>query len=287
MASTEQLKHPIPDANRLEWYDQFLAFASSIDEADYSARDDRNVVIFGGGTFAVSAFGNVTWTEDVTFRHGTSGFNGTLSSDAVGILLGDGDWVYADLVRGPAGAYPLTPVKASGALPATNKAYALMARFGNVVWIRHLGFVILGGAISTTNTQINVGEKLITVVPLVVKGTQGEGLLAMGRLRLNVADYALANATMTLNLRVEWQVSEDLLDADFEFYDATSGDVLKASSATSSDQPAAFEAVFVPVDVVSDRVYELRAGLDPLGAPYTPDQEVIVWHAAIEVINTF
>jgi len=288
MASTEQLKHPIPDANRLEWYDQFLAFAASLDEADYSSRDDRNLVIFGGGVFAVSLNGNLTWSDWVTFRHGSSGFNGLMSAeDDAGIDLEDGDWVYVDPVRGPAGEYSLSPIKTSGALPATNKAYAFAARLGNIVWIRHLGFMVLGGSISATNNQINTGEKLVTVIPLVTKGTQGEGLLAMGRVRLNVADYILGNATLSLNLRVEWQVSEALLDADFEFYDATSGDVLKASSATSDDQPTAFELVFAPEDLVNDRVYELRAGLDPGGGPYDPDQEVIVWHAAIEVINTF
>jgi len=287
MAATEKLQHPIPEQNRLEWYDQFLALTASLDEADFSSRDDRNVVIFGGGTFTFSESGRVNWTQAVTFRHGSSGYNGILPlDDDTGITMEDGDWVYVDLVRGPAGEYPLTPYKTSGALPATNKAYAFMARLGDVLWIRHLGFVLLGGAISTTSTVINSGEKLISVVPFVQKGVQGSDLQLLGRFRLSTDDYEIANATMSLNLRVEVQVSEDELTGDVEFYDATSGDVLKASTTVTSEQPVQFEATFV-AEGGGDRVYELRAGLDPEEGPYDPDQEIIVWHAAVEVINTF
>ena len=201
------------------------------------------------------------------------------------IGLEDGDSVYVDVVRGPSGAYTLTATKVAGALPGTNKSYLLLHRAGAIVWIRHLGPVALGAAIGSG--VFPVGEKLITVVPMVVKQAQGDGILTMGRLRLNVADYALAGATLTLNLRVESQVTVAALPGEIELFDATAGDVSKASTTVTSDQPGQFEAVFTPEDMTTDRVYEFRAGLNSAGGPYGPGDEIIVWNAAIEIINTF
>ncbi len=187
------------------------------------------------------------------------GFNGGLPQETTGITLEDGDFVYVDVVRGPAGLYNLTAVKTQSALPATNKSYAFLARLGNVLWVRHLGFLPLGGTFSSTSTVLNSGEKITTVIPFVSKGTQGSGLQLLGRFRFDTDDYEIANATRSMSLRVEVQVSEIGLSGDLEFYDATSGDVLKASTSVSSEQPVAFEASFTE-EASGDRVYELRAG---------------------------
>jgi hypothetical protein len=288
MPQTPKIRHPYPDENRRDWFEQFEAFANSLDASDFASRDDRNIAVVLTGVLsfvsAGSGVGNVVWDAPIDFYHGTSGYRGSVPSNITpGINLEDGDAVYVNVARGPTGPYVLTTVKTVAALPANEQAVLLFCRLGDFLWVRHNGIVRLGGSIG------NVSGLVITSVPLITKQTHGEGLITMGRVRVNYSDWSLPGGA-TLNLRIEAQNTDDDFNSDIRFYDVDPllGDTLLASfDIDLDDQPQQLEAIIVPVDTTTDRVYELRAGLQQAGpgSPYDISDEIIVWYAALEIIH--
>lgn len=288
MPLTPKIRHPYPDENRRDWFDQFVAFTNSLDSSDFAARDDRNLAVVLTGVLSFvdsgSGVGNVTWDAPIEFYHGTSGYRGLVPVNIVpGVTLEDGDAVYVNVARAPTGPYGLVTVKTVSALPANEQAVLLFCRIGDFLWVRHNGIVPLGGSIG------NISGQIITSVPLTTKQTHGEGLITMSRARVNYSDWSLPGGA-TMNLRIEAQNTANDFNSDIRFYDVDPlfGDTLLASfDIDLNDQPQQFESVIVPFNTTTDRVYELRAGLQQAGpgSPYDITDEIIVWHAALEIIH--
>lgn len=289
MPETSKVKHPYPSQNEDPWFASFESMLASIDAADFAARDERNLILSGGGNITFSSSGDVSWTNDLTIHHASTGYQGTLAANPGGTSLDDGQLLYIDLVRGPQQNYTTNAVKTSGNLPNNDKAVVLFYRDGNTLWVRDFGSVTLGGSLSQTENAIVAGDDIYTPRTLSTNETQGEGLAVIGRLRLNIDDHALQKAASTdLYLRVEAQVAVDGQEADVELYDVTGGGgTLLEHYDVNSDQAQQFRTQIPPVDTTTERVYELRAGMDPAGAPYAGGEVITVWSGELEVINSF
>jgi len=289
MPLSQRLSLPIPEEFNEDWFDEFGDLVNQIDTSLFANRDQRNLLLNGGGAVDMTAGGLVTWQDDFQLYHGSTGFAGTIAANPGGTTLEDGEFIYVDLVRGPTGAYTPTPVVGSGAVTANDNVLILFARSGQYLWIYQQGVIDSLAPAFATGGRFQSGEKLIYPVSLTTSDTQGEGPLVMGRTRLRLSDHLYSDAaSRIIQLRVEHQVSNPGLVADITLVDVTAAPVTVASFQSNDTQPNQ-QLIDISDDVVSlidEQVYEFRAGL-VVGPSYNPDDLVTVWSASIEIVNTF
>lgn len=289
MPLSQRLSLPIPEEFDQDWFQEFVDLVNQVDTSLFASRDQRNVFLNGGGTVDMDASGLVTWQDAFQIFHGSTGFAGSIAANPTGTTLQDGEFLYADFVRGPSGLYTPALVKSSGAVPANDNAVILFARTGQYLWVYQQGVIDSLAPPFATGGTFQTGEKLIYPISLTTSDVQGEGPLVMGRVRLNLADHLYADAASRIvQLRVEHQISNPGLVADITLVDVTVAPVTIASFQSNSTQPTQqlIDVTSQLVSLVDKQVYEFRAGL-VVGPSYNPDDLVTVWSASLEIINTF
>jgi len=100
MATTSRLGITYPDEKSRSWFDSFTAMMGQIDEALYAGREDRNIVLSGGGTFTFSAStGVLAWTSAIAVLAPITGYQWQIA--AGNVTLADGQLFYITVARGP------------------------------------------------------------------------------------------------------------------------------------------------------------------------------------------
>lgn len=101
MPNTPRVKIPYPEEAADPWFDKFEQTMLALDEALYAAREDRNLVITGGGTISFdSTTGSLAWTDDIDIITPITGFSWRIAGPA-NITLADGQLAYLTIARGP------------------------------------------------------------------------------------------------------------------------------------------------------------------------------------------
>lgn len=135
MANSSRMVWPIPSEGIDPWYAAFVDLIESIDSSVYGSREDRNFVLFGGGTIKFNAGADtLQWTSDITLLSGVRGFYETIAAATVTIT--DGKILYVQLVRSPTGSVTLTPVvgdRAPGGIENPDNTYVLAVRSGTKI----------------------------------------------------------------------------------------------------------------------------------------------------------
>lgn len=142
MKQSPRLKWPVPDNHTDPWYEAFVSYSDAQDASGYASREDRSLILFGGGTPVYNA-GNISWDEDIVIVSTIANFLLTIPSGDIDIL--DSYVLYVDLVRFPTQSVTLT-AKVAPSLPNTDEAFALAVRIGNSVYWRPGLFGVTSGS---------------------------------------------------------------------------------------------------------------------------------------------
>lgn len=126
MRQTPKLQWPYPEKHQNPWDEAFSSMLTAMDASGYAAREDRSLIVFGGGTVGFGG-GVLSWSGDIKIVSPISGKILTITTGS--IALADGEIAYVVLTRAPTASLTLTMQKASS-LPNTDDAFALAIRSG-------------------------------------------------------------------------------------------------------------------------------------------------------------
>lgn len=146
MALTPRLQFPYPDEFQDPWYEGFVALMNAVDSACYAAREDRNIILMGGGDVSfVAAAGTVSFSDDVYLLSAVTGYRWRI---AAGVTNGvtDGKLLVLTLVRAPTGTTTLT-ISVADHVPNTDTALVLAVRSGARLYFRN-GSVAQDGVVA-------------------------------------------------------------------------------------------------------------------------------------------
>lgn len=162
MSNTDRMNWPYPSENQDPWWETFKTLMQAQDASGYAAREDRHLILFGGGTMTFTAgTGLLTWASEINILAAISGFKWYVAAGS--ISLNDGEVAYVDLSRYPTLNSSLAIAKAAQ-VPSTDSALALCVRIGNKVFFRN-GRSINDGS-SFALLEIETGGGGGGVVPL-------------------------------------------------------------------------------------------------------------------------
>ena len=101
MPTSPRIHFPFPDENSNPWAAVFEAMVDAIDTSLYAAREDRNLIIMGGGTMSFTAgSGALTWSADIDIFSPITGYLIRIQGPGVA-TLNDGQICYITLTRNP------------------------------------------------------------------------------------------------------------------------------------------------------------------------------------------
>jgi hypothetical protein len=129
------MSFPYPSENQDPWYQAFQDFVSALDASTYAAREDRHIILGGGGTFSFDASADtLDFDADLEIYSPIKGLRFTVAPTTVS--LPDGSCFYVDLVRAPLASQVLV-AQSANTVPSSDTAYIIAVRSGNSVYFRH------------------------------------------------------------------------------------------------------------------------------------------------------
>jgi len=206
MSNTPRMNWPFPNENQDPWYIALENFAKALDASGYASREDRQLILFGGGTITWSATGStLTWSAPIQIISPISGF--LLSMAAGSVTIEDGQVLFVSLVRAPT-LNRTVEAQVENQVPQTDLAYLLAARVGDSIYWRNGTSMGDGDSMSgLTVRNIGVGGKdwqadiaepyLYTLAPVPVEEVVGQGMFDGSRADSGTV-YAFGMLTPTL-----------------------------------------------------------------------------------------
>jgi hypothetical protein len=127
-----------PASNQWPFFDLISQFYNAIDRAVFAHREDKNILIMGGGTVDWTAStGVLDWTADIELFSPHTGFKMSIEPPAVGTFtLADGWVFYVQLTRQVGSNIVLTPQRAT-TMPKSDDVYLVAKRSGTQVFFRN------------------------------------------------------------------------------------------------------------------------------------------------------
>lgn len=105
MPQTTRLGIPYPADGQSPWYASFKAFIDGVDAYLFSATEDRNLLVIGGGTLSWSD-GAFSWSDPIVFVTPSTGKLQTLEAGSISLI--DGQMMLVSLTRGATVSVALT-----------------------------------------------------------------------------------------------------------------------------------------------------------------------------------
>lgn len=147
MPNTPRMNWVFPSENQTPYFDAIEDFYGQQDAAAYASREDRHVILRGGGTVAfVTAGGTLSWTDDFEMLAAITGFKWRVDGPS-NIQLLDGEIAWVDLVRGPSSNVALVLQKGNQ-IPSSNTAHILCVRVGSRVYFFNGASVVEGSPLT-------------------------------------------------------------------------------------------------------------------------------------------
>lgn len=122
-----------PSEEEDPWYDRFVDFIRSLDASGFAAREDRNIILSGGGTISWDTGTGLTWTSPFRIFSPSTGFFTLLQPTT--IALADGEVIRFDVVRHPGQNNNVAPESAPYA-KNTDNSMLLGMRVGDNFYFR-------------------------------------------------------------------------------------------------------------------------------------------------------
>ena len=185
MSNTPRMNWPFPDENKDPWYQALENFAAALDSSGYASREDRQLILIGGGTIDWDAVGSVLqWSQPFQVVSPIAGF--LLSVQATSVTIEDGQALYATLTRAPTRNLNVA-VKVENQVPQTDYDYILAIRVGSSIYWRNGLSMDSGDSMpGVTIRNVGAGAKdwqvdfadvyLYTQAAVAVEETIGQGM---------------------------------------------------------------------------------------------------------------
>lgn len=134
--TTPLVKITYPSENEDPFFPSFVSMMSALDTALYALREDRGLILMGGGLFTfTSSSGVLTWASEIDIFSPLTGFKIYIAAGQV--TLNDGQCFYIATTRNPSGNTAATMVVGS-TVPATDDNQLLIGiRKGTTVYFRN------------------------------------------------------------------------------------------------------------------------------------------------------
>lgn len=88
-----------PSRDEDPWWERFVDFVRSMDASGFASREDRNVILSGGGTLTWNVGVGLTWTEPFQVFSPSTGFFTYIAPSTA--LVAEGEVIRFDIVRSP------------------------------------------------------------------------------------------------------------------------------------------------------------------------------------------
>jgi hypothetical protein len=292
MARTARNNWPYPNQDNDAWYDTFKALVNAMDASFFTTREDKNFVLFGGGSVSFNATtGVLSWTSPFEAVSATSGFHWYIPAPATGgsVTLQDGEFFFVELTRNPQSSVAVVARVGSQINPNDN-SLVIAQRIGSVVVFRN------GAVVASGQTIILFGPRVMTQVYEIVglagkQETQLSSWQGVGALRFVPTDFYPGGLGITREVRFEaWlETTDDVtpLPAQVRLYDLTNGapitaSVLSSSSLTTARQVSGILVVGTDIpNATTD--FEVQIRLDDTAGSPTPSDQISCKKAALRI----
>lgn len=287
MPNTPRLTWPYPSQNKDPWFDEFKSMVEAMDASGYASREDRHLVLMGGGTVSwsiLSGVGTLTWTAPMDISASIAGFLWTIPAGS--IQLTDGEILYVSLVRAPSQNTQVSAQKASQ-VPSTDGACLINIRRDSRFFFRN-GDVLQDGdslpILDTTGGAIGaIGQKIRADIAIALNEiTDQSTYQAVGNFQLNPNDYLLDGTTLVIKFAGVSVVSSGILTGNIllrNLTDASDVATLIFTSTTPTKQVSG--TLSLPM---SAKMYEVR--LRVTGGTPPLDTTELQW-AGFEIDRVF
>jgi len=294
MPTTPRLNWPYPAENQDPWWEKFKSFATAVDASFYTTREDKNFILFGGGTVSfVASTGVLSWTDPIQGVAATTGYHWYIPSTTTGgsVTLQDGEFFYVELTRAPQSSQSL-PALDGSRIPTNDDALVIAQRLGDAVIFRN------GAIIGDGQSVLLFGPRVWTSVEEVVglagfEETQNVGWEDHGALVFDPGTYFPGGSGITRTIKfraVLWTTDAVTpLPARCRLYNITDGAAVSGSevSSTSLDPEPQESAALTPGlggFATGEADYTVQIKLDDTaGSPGVSDR-IVCLKAALRVI---
>lgn len=159
MPLSPRIKVTYPAVNKDNWYNDFVSMVNGFDAALFANREDRNLLLTGGGTVSFDIaldVGTLTWDDTIDIVCPSTGFFCTVAANT--ITLEDRDLFYVQLVRAPLSNTEVAIIQATNLITSTapDDAYLIGYRKGTLVYF-HDGYIIGDGESGPLFTATTMG----------------------------------------------------------------------------------------------------------------------------------
>lgn len=138
---TPRMAWPFPEEDDDPWFDTFVDLMRAQDQSGFAAREDRNIVVSGGGTVSWNA-PTFQWTLPFQVWSPSTGFYTQFL--ATSLMVQDGEVVRAEIVRAP-GLNTSVAIEVASIAQNTDNSFILARRVGDTLWWYN-GFPIPDGS---------------------------------------------------------------------------------------------------------------------------------------------
>lgn len=290
MPNTRRLQWPYPSDAQDPWFSAFESMVSAQDSTGYANREDRQLIITGGGSVSFDlGTSTVTWSADIEIVSPISGFKLVIAAGDADIA--EGGCIYVNLTRAPVGNVALAMLSA-GSVPNTDDAYVLAVRNDDIVYFRNGVLLEDGDSKPLVGGSTGIGSsanKLISSIWSGGRETHGsETPMIVGAFSLNPGDYAVAGTTMSISFRAVAANGDSGLTGHVKLVNVTDNDDIAILDFTSTS--LAKDEVVLTIGAgtgeidSSEKVYEVQIYLeDP---PVDQADTIELYSAEVRVVNT-
>lgn len=265
MPNTRRMQWPYPAENTDPWFDAFVGLMNALDASGYAAREDRNLVVRGGGKFSFDVSTSLlAWNGTISILSPTVGFSTEIPAGTA--TLNKGDILYVDVVRNPTKTQTVSAASAA-TMPASDTAFFLAARIEDTIYFRG-GASLTSGALASvfdSNVLVAPGQRLRDQLTMAV-GVENSNTapIAAGGTYLNPADYELDYLTQEYKFVAVASVSSLAITGTVELFNLTDGASVVSINVTDTTVSKLESA---PLALPSaEKLYEVRVSASATGA---------------------
>lgn len=184
--SSPRMQWPVPSEGQDPWYQAFVSMLNAIDASAFASREDRNLILAGGGSVSWNATtGVLTWSAPLRLLSASTGFFNELPAGTA--VLQNGQILYGSVTRLPGGNVSMSP-QVAGAVPGSDSLVALCIRIGSKLYWRN------GLAQEHAETLTDIGSKQGGAVTLAGDVTGPSGSNSLSAIRGTPVDATLTPA---------------------------------------------------------------------------------------------
>lgn len=281
------MKWSYPGQDSDPWFDQFESFVESVDSSSYASREDRNVLITGGGSVSF-VNGELSWSSPIDVLSPISGFKVHIANGSAEIEIGDS--LYIDLTRNPLGSQQSSVLTAKS-VPNTDSAFLIARRVDDFVYFRN-GSRIKDGESKTlfegSDAGFEVDEKLVNTIKIAGRDTHNSELQKVsGAVAFNPSDYKYKNFSRQILFRAIAANGDSGIVTNVKLINLTDSDDITTLSFTSQSIQKDETILTVGDDSGElpdgERIYEVRTSLEE--EPDGDSETAELYSAEIRVVN--